>query len=231
MKTAFPQAIRRSDPAETLPARPPAGYRIRKTPTVFVTLAFGLTLLGAPWEARGADAAAWQVTQADVRITLPMKPGGAFEARTSALSGRLSLGAGRPLPLEGALEVDLATIDTGIALRNRHMRENYLEIQKGAGFDKARLTGLRLTEADGPAFRGRTGFTATLSLHGASQAIAGTAEIRTTADGVRVVADFPLSLSDFGIPQPEYLGVGVANRILLKVSFSAASTAQQGGAR
>ena len=179
----------------------------------------------------GADSPAWQVTRAEVRIVLPMKPGGAFDAKTTALSGRLALGSGKPLPLEGVIEVDLATIDTGIALRNRHMRENYLEIHKGDGFDKARLTGLRLTDADGAGFVGRTGFTGTLLVHGVSRPIAGTAEIRQEGTGVRVVADFPLSLSDFGIPPPEYLGVGVANRILLKVSFSAAPADPKGGAR
>jgi len=234
-------AARPEFPAGSLDAVVPeprsAVYPFRKRPTgfessaarrlVLLTLAAS-TLAGA---AAGADGAAWQVTRADVRIILPMKPGGAFDAKTTALSGRLAPGSGKPLPLEGALEVDLATIDTGIDLRNRHMRENYLEVQKGEGFDKARLTDLRLTDADGPAFVGRTGFTGTLLIHGVPRPISGTAEIRPEGTGLRVVADFPLSLSDFAIAQPMYLGVGVANRILLKVSFSAAPADPKGGAR
>jgi polyisoprenoid-binding protein YceI len=237
VKDLVPPSILQSSRGAFVPDLQSAGYLIRKRSTPFVsssgrriallTVAAGV-LAGA---AAGADGPAWQVTRADVRIILPMKPGGAFDAKTTALSGRLAPGSGKPLPLEGALEVDLGTIDTGIALRNRHMRENYLEVQKGEGFDKARLTDLRLTDADGPAFVGRTGFTGTLLIHGVPRPISGTAEIRPEGTGVRVVADFPLSLSDFAIPPPEYLGVGVANRILLKVSFSAAPAAPKGGVR
>ena len=34
-------------------------------------------------------------------------------------------------------------------------------------------------------------------------------------------ASFPLTLTDFGIEPPEYLGVGVANKLLVKVRFTA----------
>jgi hypothetical protein len=41
---------------------------------------------------------------------------------------------------DGSLAVDLRTLDTGIALRNEHLRENYLEVDKGPGFDTATLS-------------------------------------------------------------------------------------------
>jgi polyisoprenoid-binding protein YceI len=186
-----------------------------------------LAALGTP--APVALAAAWQVSRADVRVVCPMQPGGAFEGRTTALSGRLTPGTGKPATLAGEIAVDLATIETGIALRDQHLRENYLEVQKGAGYDKAVLSEIRLNDADGEAFRGRTGFTGLLSLHGQKKPVAGTAEIRAEGAGVRVVANFPLALSDFGIEAPMYMGVGVANRLLLKISFSSAPAA--GGGR
>jgi hypothetical protein len=37
-----------------------------------------------------------------------------------------------------------------------------------------------------------------------------------------VTATFPLSLTDFGIEPPQYMGVGVGNRLVVKVSFLAA---------
>jgi len=173
-------------------------------------------------------AAVWQVSRADVRVVCPMQPGGAFEARTTALSGTLTPGSGKPVALAGEVAVDLATLDTGIELRNTHLRENYLEVQKGAGFDKAVLSEIRLSDADGEAFRGRTGFTGMLSLHGQKKPVAGTAEIRAEGAGVRVEANFPLALSDFGIEAPMYMGVGVANRLLLRVSFSSEPAAGAG---
>ncbi|MGE0452328.1 MAG: YceI family protein [Vicinamibacteria bacterium] len=163
-----------------------------------------------------------------MRVVCPMHPGGAFEARTTALSGTLTPGSGKPVALAGELSLDLATLDTGIDLRDRHLRENYLEVQKSPGFEKAVLSGIRLTDADGEAFRGRTGFMGAMTLHGVKKAIAGTAEIRAEGAGVRVEANFPLALSDFGIAAPMYMGVGVASRILLKVSFSASPAAGSG---
>jgi len=231
---SIPGRIRRT----TRHTREPVRFGDRKGQTRFVSALPGgrwlaplLFALGSLGRVSGAEAPPWEVTRGEVRIVLPLKPGGAFEGRTTALTGHLVLGSARPLALDGALEVDLATIDTGVALRNRHMRENYLELQKGRLFEKARLTELRLAEADGPEFRGRTGFTATLLVHGTPQPISGSAEIRPAGTGVRVAAEFLLSLSDFGIAPPEYFGVGVGNRIMVKVSFSAAPAAAPGGSR
>ena len=64
-------------------------------------------------------------------------------------------------------------------------------------------------------------------MHGVSRPIAGSAEIQRAGRRVRVTASFPLALTDFGIEPPQYMGVGVANRLSIKVTFTAA----RGGAR
>jgi polyisoprenoid-binding protein YceI len=171
---------------------------------------------------QAADPASWRVGQGDVRIAVPLRPGGAFEAKTASLAGVVTLVSTQPVALSGELSVDLATIDTGIALRNQHLRENYLEVSKGAGFDKAVLSEIRLGEANGEGFEGTSPFSGTLRLHGVSRTVTGTAEIRREAALVRVTATFPLALTDFGIQPPQYMGVGVANRLMVKVSFGAA---------
>ncbi|MCM2258054.1 MAG: YceI family protein [Vicinamibacteria bacterium] len=169
----------------------------------------------------GAQAPAWQVTSGDVKVLVPMKPGGSFETHSTSLTGKVSVGAGAPLPVGGELAVDLATLDTGIALRNQHLRENYLQVARGEGFARAVLSELGLRDATGAGFEGRTGFTATLLLHGVKKPVAGSAALRREGAGVRVEASFPLALSDFGIRPPEYLGVGVGNRLIVSVSFVA----------
>jgi polyisoprenoid-binding protein YceI len=184
-------------------------------------LALSGLLVLAPFAGEAAGAPAWRIERGKVTITVPLKPGGAFEAETSSLGGTLSVGAARPLPLSGRISVDLTTIDTGIGLRNRHLREKYLEVAKGPGFDKAVLSEIRVNEAEGDDFRGRTAFAGTLLLHGTSRPVGGVAEIRASGSGVRVEATFPLTLTDFGIEPPEYLGVGVADRVLVKVSLTA----------
>lgn len=182
--------------------------------------AVGVLVL-VPSRASLAQSPTFRVERGDIRITVPLKPGGAFEAKTRALSGSVTPGAGKPLPLAGMLSVDLASIDTGIALRNQHLREKYLEIAKGPGFERAVLSDLRLDDADGEQFQGRTGFQGALLLHGVKRPVSGSGEIRRVGAGVRVEAAFPLALTDFGIEPPEYLGVGVANRLLVKVELVA----------
>jgi polyisoprenoid-binding protein YceI len=204
------------DSSTTLTA---AFTRKRHARSILAAAALGL-LLGA-LGARAADAQSWRATQGDVRVAVPLRPGGGFEAKTQALKGTLTLAESDPVHLTGDLEVDLATIDTGIQLRNQHLRENYLEVTK-PGFDKAVLTDIRVGEARSDTFEGRSSFAGNLKLHGVTKAIGGSAELKREASGMRVTATFPLSLTDFGIEPPQYMGVGVGNRLVVKVSFLAA---------
>ena len=190
--------------------------------------AVGLLAL-LPGVCPAAASSSWRIERGEVRIVVPLKPGGAFEAKTSSLSGTLIPGASKPLPLTGEISVELAKIDTGIALRNQHLREKYLEVAKGPGFDKAVLSEIRVNEAEGEDFQGRTGFTGTLLLHGVRRPVAGTGEIRREGSSVRVEASFPITLTDFGIVPPEYLGVGVANNVLVKVLLTATRAGGSGG--
>ena len=168
-----------------------------------------------------AEAPSWRVERGATQVLVPLRPGGAFSATTATLGGVLTLEPGKPARLAGELSIDLATIDTGIALRNQHLREKYLEVGKGKGFDKAILSEIQLADADGESFDGRTPFTGKLLLHGVRHPVQGTVEIRREGPGRRVRAEFPLQLTDFAIAPPLYLGVGVANRLLVKVQFTA----------
>jgi polyisoprenoid-binding protein YceI len=181
-------------------------------------------LASVPCRSLAAEGLPWRLERGDLRVVVPLKPGGAFEAKTLALSGTLTLGGTNPVLLNGEITVDLASIDTGIALRNKHLRENYLELAKGRGFDKATLSKIRVADANDERFQGRTAFTGILLLHGVAREVAGTGEIRRESTGVRVEASFPLTLTDFGVQPPEYLGVGVANKVLVKVAFLALPT-------
>jgi len=185
-----------------------------------VLILAGLSLVAGAVGA--AERPGWKIERGEVRITVPLKPGGAFEATTSALTGTLFLdSAARPAHLGGEVAIDLATIDTGIALRNQHLRENYLEVAKGAGFDKATLSDIRLADADGDSFSGTSAFTGTILIHVVKHEVAGKVEVRTEGTSRRVHAEFPLTLTDFAVTPPEYLGVGVGSRLLVKVQFTA----------
>jgi hypothetical protein len=167
-----------------------------------------------------AQAPAWQVSQGEVRVICPMTIGGSFEAKTSSLTGNVSAAAPSP-SLAGEFSVDLTTLDTGIDLRNDHLRRNYLEVGKGEGFDRAVLSDIDLGSANPETFQGRTRFTGTLLLHGTTRMVAGVVEISRTRVAVRVSARFPLALSDYRIKKPRYLGIGVSDRIEVTVTFVA----------
>ena len=167
-----------------------------------VNLGLSSLLLLLASSGAGAEAPSWRIERGDVQILVPLRPGGAFTATSSSLGGTLTVAQGAPALLGGEISMDLATIDTGIGLRNQHLRENYLEVAKGKGFDRAVLSEIQLKDADGEAFEGRTAFTGTLLLHGVKHPLEGKAEVRRDGAGRRVRAEFPLTLSDFGITPP-----------------------------
>jgi polyisoprenoid-binding protein YceI len=183
-------------------------------------LAVALTL--CPAVARPAETPAYRVVRGEIRVICPLTVGGLFETKTTAISGTVSPEAAPPGALGGELRVDLSSLDTGIELRNTHLREKYLEVARGAEFATAVLSAVHLDKAKAPGFQGQTPFTGTLLLHGTRRPVAGQADIHSEGNDVRVVASFPVRLDDYGIASPRYLGVGVKNEVQVKVSLVAA---------
>lgn len=165
-----------------------------------------------------AQASAWRITEGRITVVCPLTIGGSFQAKTNAASGTLTSSGGSPA-LTGAVSVDLRTLDSGIGLRNTHIRDKYLEVGKGDDYATAILSEVSIAGGDPAAFEGRTTFTGTLLLHGVKKPVAGEAQIRRNRSSAKVEATFPVTLSDFAIPKPQYLGVGVKEEIQVKVSL------------
>src|SRR4030095_12114989 len=163
----------------------------------------GVVLLGATVVAANT----WRVGQGDVRVICPMTIGGSFDAKTTALSGSVTAGAGGSQGFDGTLVVDLRTLDTGIGLRNEHLRENYLEVGKGPGFDAATLSEIDLDKFDPDAPEGKGSFTGLLTLHGVTKPVTGVVDVRQAGAGLRVQASFPVDLATYSIRTPPYLGL------------------------
>jgi polyisoprenoid-binding protein YceI len=167
----------------------------------------------------GASADMLLVTSGDIRVTCPMTVGGSFVARTTAVEGSLSSSVSRPTKLAGQISVDLSTLDTGISLRDQHLRSEYLEVGKGDGFEKAVVSDIDLGGIDWEGFRGETAFTGTFWLHGTRGSIAGEAKVEQRQGAIQVEATFPISLAAYGIAEPRYMGVGVKDRVEAKVTL------------
>jgi polyisoprenoid-binding protein YceI len=116
--------------------------------------------------------------------------------------------------------VDLRTLDTGIGLRNEHLRENYLEVDKAPRFDTATLSEIDLDGLNPDAPEGKGTFTGVLTLHGVTQRVDGAVDVRQTGAGLRVKASFPVELPAYGIRKPRYLGIGVKDTVQVEVAFA-----------
>ena len=163
---------------------------------------------------------AWRVGQGDVHVICPMTVGGSFDAKTTALSGSVTPSASGSPKLDGSLAVDLRTLDTGIGLRNEHLRENYLEVDKGPGFDTATLSEIDLKGFSPDAPEGKGSFAGLLTLHGVTKTVTGAVDVRHVGAGLHVTASFPVNLPDYSIRKPRYLGVGVKDIVQVEVAFS-----------
>jgi polyisoprenoid-binding protein YceI len=168
-----------------------------------------------------AAGGAWRIGQADVSVKCLMTIGGSFDTKTSALTGTLTTSAGHPAAFDGSLAVDLRTLDTGIDLRNQHLREKYLEVDKGAGYDQAVLSDVALQGLNPDAPQGKGTFSGSLMLHGVKKTVTGPVEVRAAGTGLRVRASFPVNLPDYNIDKPRYLGVGVKDTVQVSVTFTA----------
>lgn len=116
--------------------------------------------------------------------------------------------------LKGSIEFQMDKLDTGISLRTEHMKEKYLQVKE---YPKSKLTLLDApVDADFSKTLSNSGekkFRGTLSLHGKEKEVAGT----YTAQNGDVKAKFPITLSDFGIDVPKYLGITVADTVAVDV--------------
>lgn len=116
--------------------------------------------------------------------------------------------------LRGEARLDLDLLETGIGMRDRHMKEKYLETGK---FKEAVL---KLNDVHVPAELLRSGgefkTNGQLSLHGTERPI--DVSIRFTKEGekIKALSAFKLKLSDYTIEIPKFSGITVADEVEVK---------------
>jgi polyisoprenoid-binding protein YceI len=157
-----------------------------------------------------------------------------FQGVTSRIDGYVLLDGPALGPETGGddtrfyFEVDLASLDTGIGLRNRHMRDNYLEV---ARYPFATFAG-RLVRSvlDGVASF-RVTADGEFTVHGVSRRRQLSCRVEPSTAGYRTRCDFEVLLSDHDIEIPKIMFLKLANEIRLTLDFSVVpATQHQGGA-
>ena len=155
-----------------------------------------------------------------------------FEGVTDRIDGYVVLGSpalGVETGGEGTelyLEVDLGSLDTGIGLRNRHMRDNYLEVAK---YPFASFKGrIERTEA-GPGQSFRVSARGALTIHGVERDRMLTCRVEPRGAGYRAQCGFEVLLSDHNIEIPKIMFLKLANEIRLELDFSVARAGAPNG--
>jgi len=165
-------------------------------------------------------ASAWLATstgargvEPEITLAVSLSPAGSFEATSKKITvkgGVVQIGESYQAE---EVELDLASLKTGIALRDTHMRENYFETAK---YPKAILR----------RGRGKDGrFTAELIIRNVAVPVQGTYKI----EGGRIVTQFTTTLSAFKIRSANYMGVGVDDEVVVQMVYPLTSVARVGG--
>lgn len=115
--------------------------------------------------------------------------------------------------------VPLANLDTGIALRNKHMREKYLEVPKYPRAELVVAKGELKLPAAGQVQSGQAN--GTLKLHGKEKPVHFTYKADHTGAVTKVDGGLHVDIRDYGIEIPSYMGVTVKPDVDVAVSFSA----------
>ncbi|MBN1209693.1 MAG: YceI family protein [Myxococcaceae bacterium] len=148
--------------------------------------------------------------EASVRFTGSGPAGFRLEGKTQVLSIREEDGA-------VAFTVPLDTLETGISLRDRHMREKYLEVGK---YPEATLvvpwSALRLP-APGQSLSQKV--SGMMTLHGQRRPVQISYELKHSGDHYEASGKVPLNMKEFGIQVPSYMGLTVKPDIEAIVSF------------
>ncbi|MGE3680569.1 MAG: YceI family protein [Bdellovibrionales bacterium] len=119
--------------------------------------------------------------------------------------------------LRGEIEVDMRSLETGIALRDRHLKETYIQT-KEFPHAKLQLKGLSLSAKDlKSGFKNRD-FAGDLHFHGVKKPITGQLDLEP---GLKMQARFKIRLTDFDVKVPSYLGVTVAETLDVEVKSTA----------
>lgn len=122
---------------------------------------------------------------------------------------------GSTLQLSADLQIDLSSVQTGISLRDRHMKEKYLET------DKFKTAHLLIKSADlGESALNGSGahkVPGTLKIKGVEKPVDITVTLLPAGENTKSVSTFKINLTEYPIGVPSYAGITVASDVEVKV--------------
>jgi polyisoprenoid-binding protein YceI len=118
--------------------------------------------------------------------------------------------------LTGEFRYSLKELTTGIELRDRHMKEKYLEVEK---FPEA-IVKIEKMELQDISKAQDFKFDGKLTLHGVTKSVSGIGSFDGLGQDKRTKAEFKIRLSDFAINIPSYVGITVAEDVHIKMELT-----------
>ncbi len=122
--------------------------------------------------------------------------------------------------VSGHADFILEGLQTGIELRDKHMKEKYLEILQ---FPKASLVLDKMAIPQTfwqESVSLELPFHGNLTLHNKTQPVEGKVQIEKKANKLTIEAEFSLKISDYAIAQAGFMGVTLANEVKVLVTSS-----------
>jgi polyisoprenoid-binding protein YceI len=110
------------------------------------------------------------------------------------------------------LRVPLDSVDTGIELRNKHMKEKYLDTKS---FPFAELKVAKTLLKEGTGQKG----TGTFTVHGQAKEVQVTYDVAKSGEGLEVKGSFDINIKQHGIDVPNYMGITVKPEVKVVAAF------------
>lgn len=140
-----------------------------------------------------------------------------FEGTTNKIDGYLSHeGAEITTGSDLYFEVDLRTLDTGIGLRNRHMREDYLHTDK---YPYAKFSG-KIIEAVPSGDKTKVKVKGSMDIHGVKRGMEVSGTLSPSGDKLRISTKFDVKLTDHKIEVPQFMFMKIDENMDLVLDFT-----------
>lgn len=145
-----------------------------------------------------------------------------FEGVTNQIDGYLYLVSFDDLTKNQLyFEVDLNTLDTGIGLRNRHMRENYLETDKYQfTYFEGKIDSIKLLSEN----KYEVLVSGKMSIHGVTKDISLNGTIIKDEKNIQIESNFSVALSDYKIEIPKLMFMKIDENMKLVLDFHLTET-------
>lgn len=125
--------------------------------------------------------------------------GGSFEAASEGLSGTVDLDVSTGKLGSATVSVSAASFETGVSLRDRHMRDKYLEAKKHPSI-RFEVGPIPVATTPGTTVPVK----GTFIIKGKKKEMTVQAKVEAGPPQIVVSAKFPLTITDFGIEKPGF---------------------------